>query len=161
MIQKLEIKKSFLPITLFIFVLTIGLFSPATSYCARSGGDAFIGIVTHSLDDFYADDIDYDGEGVVVSKVVRRSAARKAGLQRDDVIIRIGERKIKKTKDIDRAIWRNDPGDEVEIEFWRDGKIQTITLTLMDKDRYYDKKHRYSHSFDDDDYYIQTSHIAH
>lgn len=65
-----------------------------------------------------------------ISSVVPGSAAEAAGLIRDDVIIGIEDTKVTRFKDLQDAINKHIPGDEVEVRFRRGGEIQTVKLRL-------------------------------
>ena len=62
--------------------------------------------------------------------MVPGSAAEAAGLIRDDVIIGIEDTKVTRFKDLQDAVNKHIPGDEVEVRFQRGGEIQTVKLRL-------------------------------
>lgn len=65
------------------------------------------------------------GEAVAPS-----SPAEKAGLREGDIITKIGDAKIDKTHPLLSAISAYVPGDEVSVTYLRDGKEETVTVTL-------------------------------
>ena len=69
--------------------------------------------------------------GVVVKVVVNGSPAFKADLFRDDVILRFAEEDIFDTDKFFQLIVSH-AGQEVEFEFWRDGKIKKQRVALRD-----------------------------
>jgi S1-C subfamily serine protease len=58
------------------------------------------------------------------------SAAEKAGLLVDDIIIRINDNKIDSSRELMNAIGLKGSGESVEIEFVRDGHTQNVVATL-------------------------------
>ena len=70
------------------------------------------------------------GQGVLVTDVIRDSPAAKAGVRAGDVIVRIDRRNIRSTGDIYRAIDFFDPGESVEIAIVRDRDQRELSATL-------------------------------
>ena len=71
--------------------------------------------------------------GALVSNIEPGSAAENAGLQVDDIIIRIDDEKIDNGRELANAIGLKGSGEQVDIEFVRNGKSQTMTATLGQK----------------------------
>lgn len=67
-------------------------------------------------------------DGLALAGVSEGGAAAAAGLQKDDVIKRIGAREIHNIDDYMACFGELEPGVEVEIEFERDGQRQTAKL---------------------------------
>jgi serine protease Do len=67
---------------------------------------------------------------VVVAGVAEGTAAASAGVKRGDQIRRIGKRPVTNRFDVERALWDSRPGEKVELEVVRDGKVMTVALTL-------------------------------
>ena len=65
-----------------------------------------------------------------LSGVRAGSPAEKAGLQRDDVITRIGDMQITDLQAMTDALRAHKPGDVVPVTVQRDGKPLTVTVTL-------------------------------
>lgn len=69
------------------------------------------------------------GEGIVILGAVTDSAAQKAGLQKYDILTKIGDQTLNIAS---LAEILNKTGDEpTSIEFYRNGKLQTGTITLQ------------------------------
>ncbi len=62
--------------------------------------------------------------------IVEGSPADKAGLQEGDHILRIDSEPISIENPLQTVIQNKQVGDEVEVEFLRDGKVQNIVVTL-------------------------------
>lgn len=65
-----------------------------------------------------------------ITGVVPGSAAEQAGLIPNDIIVGIGEQKISRFKDLQDAINRHLPGDDLEIRYSRGGVVRETTATL-------------------------------
>ncbi len=70
------------------------------------------------------------GPGVVVLDVTRDTPAAHSGLKRGDRIIKLGDEPVEGVEPFLRAIAARKPGDELKLEVRRDGKEQTLTVTL-------------------------------
>jgi serine protease Do len=68
---------------------------------------------------------------VIVENVSDRGPADKAGLQRGDVILRIGERPVSNRFDVERALWGVQPGQAVEASLVRDGIRMRASITVV------------------------------
>ena len=69
-------------------------------------------------------------KGVTVEAITKGSAAEKAGLKEDDIITKVGDKKIETTDDLTGAIKKQKPGDKVDVTYLRDGKEQKATAEL-------------------------------
>ncbi|HET6204853.1 MAG TPA: M20/M25/M40 family metallo-hydrolase [Planctomycetota bacterium] len=70
------------------------------------------------------------GKGMRLSGVSAGSPAEKAGLLRGDLLTRVGEVKVANVYDLMYALGKYRPGEEVEVDFERDGKPTTVKVTL-------------------------------
>jgi serine protease Do len=68
--------------------------------------------------------------GAVVSTVVPNSPAAAAGLAPGDVVVRAGGRTVSGRPDLVAAIRALRPQDSLEVQFLRDSKPRTVTVTL-------------------------------
>jgi serine protease Do/serine protease DegQ len=68
--------------------------------------------------------------GALVSAVEPGSAAEKAGIQVDDIIVRVNDDRIDDSRELANAIGLKGSGEEVEIEYLRDGKTRVVTAKL-------------------------------
>ena len=72
-----------------------------------------------------------DERGARITSVNKNSPAEKAGLQKDDIIIRLGDKHtIENSQDLYNAIGDHQPGDKVLVTYLRNGKEATTTATL-------------------------------
>ena len=74
-----------------------------------------------------------DKEGVYISAVTAGGAAEKAGLQVGDLIVEFNGKSISQGSDLTSAVSKLKAGTKVEVKIERDGKEQTIEVTLGEK----------------------------
>ncbi len=68
--------------------------------------------------------------GALISGVEKDSPAAKAGLQRGDLVIELDGKKIADSTSLRNTISANAPGTKTAVKIIRDGKQQSITVTL-------------------------------
>jgi serine protease Do/serine protease DegQ len=68
--------------------------------------------------------------GALVTTIEPGSAAELAGLLVDDIIVRVDEKEIDNSLELRNMIGLKSSGEEVDIEFVRDGKSQNVSATL-------------------------------
>lgn len=93
---------------------------------------AFLGIDEDS-------DEDQEAPGITV-EVVRNSAAAKAGLKTNDVLLRLGDQSINEWDDITDFMSSTKPGDKVRITYSRNGQQATTEATLSTRREVYQEK---------------------
>ena len=74
------------------------------------------------------DQLDLKGEGAVVEHVSPDGPAGKAGIQRHDILLSVGDKPIKGPRDLSEAVNASE-GKELTIKLLRGGKPQTVTVT--------------------------------
>ena len=95
---------------------------------------AFLGIYMEDLEKDVIKDLDYPkSSGVLITGIVDDSPAEEAGLEKHDIIYLISGEKVSDSKELGKLIGSMDPGDEVEIVVYRDGKKKTFDLELGEK----------------------------
>lgn len=74
---------------------------------------------------------DPQNTAAVIIRVPENSPAKEAGLKRDDLILRVNERKIETNEDLVREINLVQPGERVELILYREGEgTRTVVVTL-------------------------------
>ncbi len=73
--------------------------------------------------------------GVMVSRVEPDSPAAKAGLKVGDIITSLDGKKVETSFDMQRRIRDRKQGEGVALEVFRDRRAQTISATLVEKER--------------------------
>ncbi|MGH7390775.1 MAG: S1C family serine protease [Candidatus Rokuibacteriota bacterium] len=81
---------------------------------------------------------------VIVTRVSADSPADAAAMRPGDVIVGIGGQTIKGQADFYTRLWsRGEAGVEIPLEVLRGGRIQSVTVTSTDRDKYYRAKPTY------------------
>ena len=109
-------------------VLALGLVGVASS---QSRGVSWLGVYSQEITPELRDGLNYNGDGVLIQRVVPDSPADDAGLRRGDVITRVGGRTIDTPNELASVIRGYSPGRTVEIQFVRDGRRQTADVRLQ------------------------------
>lgn len=73
-------------------------------------------------------------DGALVQEVVDGHAAAKAGVRHGDVIVSVDGENITDTRELIDTVSAMPPGEKVELGVVRNGKKQTITVTLEERD---------------------------
>ena len=68
--------------------------------------------------------------GALITEVVPGSAAEEAGLQVQDIVVEVNEKKINDHRELVNAIGLLSVGDKVDIRYYRDGKERNTTARL-------------------------------
>ncbi|MGD8520388.1 MAG: Do family serine endopeptidase [Desulfobacterales bacterium] len=90
---------------------------------------AWIGITVQNLDERLADYLNFPGKkGVMVKAVEPKSPAQKAGLQKGDIILSMGNKKIDSVRDYWSVKKTYAAGDTLNTKIWRNGKSQTVSV---------------------------------
>jgi len=61
------------------------------------------------------------------------SAAEKAGIKRDDIILEFNGERITQENSLAKIIMEYNPGDEVQLKFLREGKEKNVTVILGER----------------------------
>jgi serine protease Do len=105
------------------------------SFAFFQGGNSFLGV--------YAEDIDKEkatryglreARGVGVTKVVAGSPAEKAGLRKDDVILRFDNESVTSVRKLNRLVSEVAPDQTVRLAVSRAGTEQEIAVTLAKRE---------------------------
>lgn len=75
-----------------------------------------------------------DVNGVYIAQLLSDGAALKAGLQLNDIIIQLNDKKISSKGDFDEYIAYHKPGDKLKVIFKRNGDVQETTLLLTNQE---------------------------
>jgi hypothetical protein len=74
-----------------------------------------------------------NANGFMINGASAGSPAEKAGLKKDDIITKIGDKSIKGIRDLTFVLKEHRPGDTVIINILRNGKEQKVSVTLGQK----------------------------
>jgi serine protease DegQ len=90
-----------------------------------------LGVTIQTIDEEGAEALGAEVKrGALISEITPGSAAEAAGLKVDDIIVRVNDKKIGDSRELATAIGLKGSGDEVEIEYVRDGRRQTVNAVL-------------------------------
>ncbi|MGV2942061.1 S1C family serine protease [Mesobacillus sp. LC4] len=84
------------------------------------------------IPDMYLENLpDSVDSGTMVTYVDQNSAAAKAGLQEQDIIVGINDEKVEQASDLRRYMYTElQAGDSADLKIYRDGKQQTLKVDL-------------------------------
>ena len=85
----------------------------------NEGSRTFLGVITEKATD-----------GVKITNVIKGSGAEKAGLQKDDIITRLNDKKIISPEDLMEAVRSYKPDETVKIEYLRNNKKKDVKVKL-------------------------------
>ena len=71
-----------------------------------------------------------ENQAVVISDVLEKSPAEKAGLRAGDVLLTVGNDIARDIDTTVEAVRRNSPGSSVVVRVRRDGKEKELTVTV-------------------------------
>ncbi len=74
-----------------------------------------------------------DGPGIYVTSVASDGAAKAAGLQKGDFITKLNGVDINSSSELLGQVSRYKPGDKISLTYVRDGKENTVNLTLKNR----------------------------
>ena len=93
----------------------------------------YLGLAVQSLNVELAEAFGLDRhEGVVVVEVEEDSAAARAGLETGDVVVRVGDRTIRRITDFHSQAAVIFVGDDVDVEVLRNGRSRRVTMEIRD-----------------------------
>ena len=93
---------------------------------------AVLGISMGSVDKKFADEMKLSSvSGVYINEVVKGSAAEKAGLRKNDVIVAIDGQKITDAASVQAKVGTYHPGDQADITLIRDGKTEHVGVVFQ------------------------------
>ena len=93
---------------------------------------AVLGISMGTVDKKFADEMKLSSiNGVYINEVMKGSAAEKAGLQKNDVIVAIDGQKITDASSVQAKVGSYHPGDKAVIRYIRDGKELETTVVFQ------------------------------
>ncbi len=93
-----------------------------------------LGVSIKPLDAATAEELNAPGEwGALITEIVPNSAAEKSGLQIDDIIIEVNDKKISTTRELSNAIGLLTAGEKVSIRYVRDGDTHTTMAELGER----------------------------
>jgi len=74
-----------------------------------------------------------EGTGVFINGVAEDGAAKQGGLQKGDFITKVNGVEVSSGPELQEQVARYKPGDKIDVTYVRDGKENTVNLTLKNK----------------------------
>jgi serine protease Do len=100
-------------------------------YLTGDEGGSWLGVETQEVTSDKAKDLKLSVErGVLLGRVVPDSPAAKAGLKENDVVTEINGQRVEGATQFRRMIHEIPAGRSVQLTVWRDGRAQTLNVTL-------------------------------
>ncbi|OGO50334.1 MAG: hypothetical protein A2148_06625 [Chloroflexi bacterium RBG_16_68_14] len=115
------------------FAISIDLVKPIVEELIRNGRveRGFLGVRFTDITPSLARNLGLPAEeGVGLAEVVAGSPADEADLRPEDIIIALGDTKIRNSGDLLEALRRHRAGERVKVRFYRDGDEQETEVTL-------------------------------
>ncbi|MFP4368046.1 MAG: Do family serine endopeptidase [Candidatus Kapaibacterium sp.] len=95
----------------------------------------YIGVSIQTVDEVYAKSLGLDEvKGALVQDVIEGGPADKAGIRPEDVILKVDDREISTSNELQSVIVFYKAGDDVTLTIWRDGKEIIKKVTLQERD---------------------------
>ena len=69
-----------------------------------------------------------DVRGALVNRVRKKSPARRAGVKRGDVVLRVDDRPVRSARDFFEMLETSIDGQELSLEIWRDGQTSQLAV---------------------------------
>lgn len=146
---------------LFTFLLSTHLFAQTShrSHSWDDGNTAFLGIESDEISAKKAKILGFDNPyGIIIEKVVKNSAADRAGLQPFDYLYRINDRDFSESYGLTKALRAQESGDEIVLYFIRKGNSKSQQVRLGSQN---DRNHEYTTDRNSDERpFLGVSHVA-
>jgi len=98
------------------------------------GGNGYLGVSLQELTDDVRKGLDLDvSKGVLVSGVEDDAPAEVAGIEEGDVITAFNGKSVTSPSDLRAEVRKVEPGKTARVDVIRDGKKQTITVTVGER----------------------------
>lgn len=96
-------------------------------------GRGYLGIHLQSIDEGLAEALDMkENSGVLIRQVEEGSPAAEAGLRPGDIVVEFDGEAVATPAELRRAVRRHDAGEQVKLEYQRQGKSASATVTLSE-----------------------------
>ena len=96
---------------------------------------AILGVAPQEMNDDLARQAGLSSpQGIYVANVNEGTAAAEAGLQKGDVIVRLDGSIVKSTPELLERVGGKRPGDNLDIEYYRNGKLNKVQAKLRNRD---------------------------
>jgi serine protease Do len=94
----------------------------------------YLGVVVSDVDEEMVKELGLkEARGVLVTRVRPRTPGARAGLKKDDVIIKLGKKPVRDGRDLQIVVAGLPLGKPVEVEVFRAGKPVTLKVTIVEQ----------------------------
>jgi len=118
-------------------LLWSGVVGPQAVGAATDTGDddavPFLGVELQPLTDALREGLNFDGDGVLVSRVQNDSPADQAGIKKGDIIVSLNSRTMKSPDQLTSTIQDMKVGQKVSVAVWRKGERQSLDAQLAER----------------------------
>ena len=108
-------------------LFAVALLTPCTSRAAEQG---WLGVSTQEISSDLRSGLDYDGDGVLVTRVIDNSPADRAGLRKGDILVSFNSRALASPDQLRELVTEAGPGRTVALRIVRDGEKRTLSAEL-------------------------------
>ena len=118
------------------FSISSALVKPTVDSLIQNGqiNRAYMGIGTVEVTDSIAQNFDLPvDKGIAVTQVAQGGPADQAGLQTDDVIVKIDGQDVANNGDLLAILAKHKAGDTVDVDYYRGNQRQTTKMTLASR----------------------------
>ena len=112
-------------------LFVVASLTPVTSQAAEQG---WLGVSTQELSSGLRAGLDYDGDGVLVTRVIDDSPADRAGLRKGDILVSFNSRTLSSPDQLRELVTDAGPGRTVALRIVRDGEKRTLSAELAARD---------------------------
>ena len=112
-----------------VVMMAVGAFANDSKETSK----AFLGVVLDEVTSDIAEEYGATSGGALIQEVTRHSAAKKAGLRANDIIVKFDGIPISDPDDLRKELKKKSPGDEAELTFLRGGKQKTVDVILGER----------------------------
>ena len=94
------------------------------------GSGGFFDLFRSSQAGYLGVQVTQTSNGLEIAEVVADSPAAKAGLKTKDLLLKVDGKSLNSPEELPRMLSRKKPGDEIKVEYTRDGKNNEISVKL-------------------------------
>jgi membrane-associated protease RseP (regulator of RpoE activity) len=99
---------------------------------AQSRGTPWLGVTTQEITSELREGLDYQGDGVIVNRVIADSPAERAGIRKGDVIVSFNSRTVDSPSELVDLVRATRVGQSVAVIVVRDGSRRTMNARLAE-----------------------------
>ncbi len=121
----------------YSFAVPVNLMKKVTADLIKYGvvQRAFIGVSIQEMNQDLANELSVSNtEGVYVNGLSDGGAAKDAGIEVGDVIIKIEDKEVKSVASLQEQVGNHQPGDKINVGLYRSGNYKIIPVTLKNLD---------------------------